>query len=104
GLPGGINLQQILQLITALGGANMGTEQINMLKQLFAQQQRGAATAMNPAALARRTVGATLPRNRELAYSVTGAADAATAGRGMGSSPGAVASGEIGRASCRERG
>jgi len=87
----GINLQTILQLITAMGGANMSTEQINMLKQLYAQQQRAAQIAMNPAALARRTANATLPINRELAYTVNSAADANSANMGMSQAPGAVA-------------
>lgn len=90
----GLNLQQILQIISALGGANLGTDEINQLKQLYAQQQRAASIAMNPAALARRAARATLPLNKELAYTVTNAADAATANRGMAQAPGAVASGE----------
>ncbi len=89
----GINLQTILQLITALGGANMGSEQINMLKQLFARQQQAAQLAQNPAAIAARGAMATQPINRELAYVTNNAADAGSANSGMSQAPGAVAAG-----------
>lgn len=87
----GLPLQQILQIISALGGANLGTDQINQLKQLYAQQQNAARIAQNPARLANRAAGATLPINKELAYTVNQAADASSANAGLAESPGAVA-------------
>ncbi len=87
----GISLQTILQLITALGGANMGTYQINMLKQLFARQQQAAAMAQNASGISSRGAMATLPINRELAYITNNAADAGSANAGLAEAPGAVA-------------
>lgn len=88
----GLPIQQILQIISALGGANLGTDEINQLKQLYAQQQNAARIAQNPMALAKRAAHATLPINKELAYTVDSAADANSANAGMAQSPGAVAS------------
>ncbi len=87
----GLGLGQILQIISALGGANLGTEQINQLKQLYAQQQNAARIAQNPELLAKRATRATLPINKELAYTVNQAADASSANAGLAQAPGAVA-------------
>lgn len=94
GMLGPNPMQTILGLITALSNAGYGTEELNQLANIFAQQQRATNIGMNPVALANRAARATLPINRELAYQVTNAADQATAGRGMGQSAGAIASGE----------
>lgn len=95
---GGQSLAQILpmllNLLSSLGAGSYGQKQLGQMNNIYGTQQNAANLAMNPAALARRTVAATLPINKELAYSVTQAADAATAGKGMSQSPGAVASGE----------
>lgn len=88
---GGINLQQILQLISAIGGAGYGNQQLNAIQQLFQQQQNAARLALNPAALSRRALQATLPLNRNLQYQLTQTGEAAAANAGMGQSPGAVA-------------
>jgi hypothetical protein len=87
-------LPQILNMISSMGAGSYGQEQLGNMSNLFNQQQKAAQLALNPAALAKRTLAYTQPINKQLAYSVTQAADAATAGRGMAQAPGAVASGE----------
>lgn len=87
-------LQKILSLLSATGAGIYGQDELENLRRTFAQQQQAAQLALNPGALAKRTVMATLPLDKKLAYTVTQAADAATAGRGMSQSPGAVASAE----------
>ena len=96
GIPANIMqlLPAILNVLSTLGAGSYGQKQLGQMNQIFNSQQNAEGVAMNPAALARRTAMATLPINQQLAYSVTKAADAGTAGRGMAQSPGAVASGE----------
>lgn len=91
GLLSGDTLQQVLALITALGGGQYGADQLNALKNIYQQQQKTAAMAMNPALLSKRALEATLPLNRNLQYQLTSAGEAAAANAGMGQSPGAVA-------------
>ena len=91
GTPGGLNLSTILSLLTGLGGAYYGSNELQQIKRVYDAQRQAEALAMNPEALARRTAAATLPINKQLAYTVDQAADAGVAGRGMFQSPGAVA-------------
>lgn len=88
---GGIGLSQILQLLSALGSAGYGTKELEAIQTLFQNQQRAAANAMNASKISERGAAATLPINRELAYTVDQAADANSANAGMAQSPGAVA-------------
>lgn len=92
GATGANPLQTILQLITALGGGQYGSDQLNALQTIYKQQQHAAALAMNPSAMAQRTLAGTLPLNRQLQYNLTQQGEAAAANAGMAQSPGAVAS------------
>ena len=97
GAGGGQNLAQILpmllNLISSMGAGSYGQKQIGQMNNIYGQQQQAANLAMNPTALGNRAANAAAPINKELAYSTTKAADAATAGNGVAQSPGAVASG-----------
>ena len=96
GLAGGINLQQILALITALGGGQYGSQELNAIKALYQQQQLAAQRAMNAKQISARGAAATLPINKELAYTTDAAADANSANAGLAQSPGAVAAARAG--------
>jgi hypothetical protein len=91
---GGMNMQSILSLLTALGGGYEGMTQLKAMQRLYEEQRTNAAQAMNPAALARRTEAATLPLNRQLAYATERPVESRLAQQGMGQAPGAVASAE----------
>lgn len=88
----GIGIQQILSLITALGGGQYGSEQLNAMKALYQQQQMAAQRAMNAKQIAARGVAATVPLTKAQTYFGTQAADANAVNAGMGESPGATAS------------
>jgi hypothetical protein len=92
----GLNIQQILAIVSALGAGNYGSMQLNDAQSAYQQQQQAIARAMNAAGISGRAAKATLPLNKELAYTVNNAADAGTANQGMGQSPGAVAAARAG--------
>lgn len=91
---GGMNIQSILSLLTALGGGYEGMTQLKAMQRLYEEQRANAALAMSPTALARRTALATAPLNNQLTYAIKQPVDSGIAQRGMTQAPGAIASAE----------
>lgn len=89
---GGLNLQSLLSLITSLGGSYYGINELQQMQRVYDAQRQNAALAMNQNALARRTVSATLPLNKQLEYATEAPVNAMLAQRGLTQAPGAQAS------------
>jgi hypothetical protein len=89
---GGLNLQTILSLLTALGGGVYGMQELKDKQRLYEEQRANAALAMNPSALAKRTEAATIPLNRQLTYAISKPVESEIARSGMAQAPGATAS------------
>ena len=96
GLAAGMAYPTTLALITALGGGQYGSQELNAIKALYQQQQLAAQRAMNAKQISARGAAATLPINKELAYTTDAAADANSANAGLAQSPGAVAAARAG--------